>query len=174
MRNLFILGSGLFIGLIGAVLFLRAGIPVALVALIFWLVGGAIGLSLLQFAFLRNCIQESALVAKARPLQSFLIGLLVFEVPIFGASCFHLAGAEDLAGLAILTFFGSLLIVLWPANVAFLIGQSLIPEESKPKQVAAGSFVAATSLLVPVLGWAWLLYLAALTTGGFCLRGRNA
>jgi xanthosine utilization system XapX-like protein len=174
MRNLFTLGSGLFIGLIGAVLFLRAGIPPALAALVFWLVGGVIGISLLQFAFLKNCVQQSAQAAKAKPLRSFLTGLLVLEIPILAASCFQLAGAPELAGLAVFAFFGALLLILWPANVAFLIGQRLLPEESKPRQVAAGSFIAATSLFVPVLGWLWLFYLAALTTGGFCLRGRYA
>jgi len=174
MRNLLTLGTGLILGLVGALLFLRAGVPPALAALIFWMVGGAIGLSLLQFAFLGRPVQESIQAAQARPLRALLVGVLILEVPLLAANCFRLAGAQELGALALLVFFGALLLLLWPANVAYLVGRRLLPEESHPRQVAAGSFVAATSLLVPVVGWLWLFYLVALTTGGFCLRGRYA
>ena len=174
MKHFFTLGIGLILGLIGATLFLRAGVPPALAALVFWMVGGAIGLSLLQYAFMKSSVQSSARAAAAKPLRSFLTGVLVLEIPVLAASCFKLAGADALSGLALLLFFGSLVLVLWPANVAYLIGQRLAPEESKTRQVTAGSFVASTALLVPVLGWLWLFYLVALSTGGFCLRGRYA
>lgn len=174
MRKVLPLGLGLFLGLIGAVLFLRAGFPPALIAVIFWLVGGAIGISLLQFAFLRSTVERSAEAVRARPLRAFLTGLLVLEIPILAASCFQLAGAQGLAALSLLTFFGGLLLLLWPANVSYLVGQRLAPGESKNSQVAAGSLVVAGSALVPVLGWLWLGYLVVVCTGGFCLRGRYA
>ena len=168
------LGLGLFLGLIGAVLFLSAGFPPALVAVIFWGAGGAIGISLLQFAFLGKTVERSTEVARANPLRSFLTGVLVLEVPVLAASCFQLAGARGLAGLSLLIFFGSLLLLLWPANVSYLVGQRVAPDESKNRQVAAGSLVVAGSTLVPILGWLWLFYLVVVCTGGFCLRGRYA
>ena len=174
MRKILPLGLGLFLGLVGAVLFLRAGLPPALVALVFWMVGGAIGISLLQYAFLASTVEESVRAARARPLRSFLTGVLVLELPVLAASCFQLAGAPGLAALCLLLFFGSLLLLLWPANVAYIIGQRLAPEESRPRQVTAGSLVATSSLLVPIFGWLWLAYLVTLSTGGFCLRGHYA
>lgn len=174
MKHFLTLGIGLILGLIGAILFLRAGIPPALAALVFWMVGGGIGLSLLQFAFMKNAVQDSARAASAKPLRSFLTGVLVLEIPVLAASCFKLAGADGLSAVALVLFFGSLVLLLWPANVAYLVGQRLAPEETRTRQVAAGSFVAATALLVPILGWLWLFYLVALSTGGFCLRGRYA
>lgn len=175
MRHLLTLSAGLIFGLIGAILFLRAGVPPALAALVFWMIGGAIGISLLQFAFLKNCVQDSAQAAKAKPLRAFLVGLLVLEIPFFAASCFSLGGAKELGAFALFVFFGVMTLVLWPANISYLVGQKLLPQElSKTRQVTAGSLVASTSLLVPVFGWLWLCYLAVLTTGGFCLRGRYA
>jgi hypothetical protein len=174
MGKFFTLGIGLGLGMVGALLFLRAGLPPAAAALVFWMVGGAVGLSLMQFAFLGEPVHQSVRAAQASPLRAFLLGLLVLEVPLLAANCFRLAGADGLGGLALVLFFGGFSLLLWPANVAYLIGQRLAPEESRPRQVAAGSFVSATSLLVPVLGWLWLFYLVTLTTGGFCLRGRNA
>jgi NADH:ubiquinone oxidoreductase subunit 6 (subunit J) len=174
MRKFLPLGLGLFLGLIGAVLFLSAGFPPALVAVIFWLAGGAIGISLLQFAFLGKTVESATEAARAKPLRAFLTGLLVMELPILAASCFQLAGAEGLAALSLLVFFGSLLLLLWPANVSYLVGQRVAPGESKNRQVAAGSLVVASSMLVPVLGWLWLMYLVVVCTGGFCLRGRYA
>ncbi|MCA9781156.1 MAG: hypothetical protein KC800_30760, partial [Candidatus Eremiobacteraeota bacterium] len=110
----------------------------------------------------------------ARPLRAFLTGLLVMELPVLAASCFRLAGAPGLAALSLLLFFGTLVLLLWPANVAYIVGRRLAPEESRQRQVTAGSLVATSSLLVPVIGWLWLAYLVTLSTGGFCLRGRYA
>ena len=174
MGKIFPLGLGLFLGLMGAVLFLRAGLPPAFVAMIFWMVGGAIGISLLQFAFLGKTVEESAQAAQASPVRAFLTGILVLELPVLAASCFQLAGASGLAALSLLLFFGSLILLLWPANVAYIIGRRLAPEDSRQRQVAAGSLVAPSSLLVPIFGWLWLAYLVVLSTGGFCLRGRYA
>lgn len=173
MRHVLSLSTGLIFGLIGAVLFLRAGIPPALVALVFWMLGGAIGISLLQFTFLTKCIQDSSRAARAKPLKAFLVGLLVFEIPFLAASCFSLGGEQEIGVLALFLFFGVMSLLLWPATISYLVGQKLLPQESsKTRQVTAGSLVASTSLLVPVFGWLWLSYLAVLTTGGFCLRGR--
>ena len=169
MGKIFPLGLGLFLGLMGAVLFLRAGLPPAFVAMIFWMVGGAIGISLLQFAFLGKTVEESAQAAQASPVRAFLTGILVLELPVLAASCFQLAGASGLAALSLLLF-----LLLWPANVAYIIGRRLAPEDSRQRQVAAGSLVATSSLLVPIFGWLWLAYLVVLSTGGFCLRGRYA
>ena len=174
MKHLLTLASGLFLGLIAALLLLRAGFPPALAALIFWLVGGVIGVSLLQFAFLKKTIFESSRVIKVKPLRAFLTGVVVLEIPLLAASCFHLGGADPLAWLSVSAFFGGFVLLLWPANMAFLVGQRLAPQESLPRQVAAGSFIIATSLLVPIFGWLWLAYLATLVTGGFALRGRYA
>jgi hypothetical protein len=174
MRQFLPLGLGLFLGLIGAVLFLSAGFPPAFVAVVFWAAGGAIGISLLQFAFLGRTVELATAVARAKPLRSFLTGILVMELPLLAASCLKLAGAEGLAVLSLLLFFGSLLLLLWPANVSYLVGQRVAPSESKNRQVAAGSLVVAASAMVPVLGWLWLLYLVVVCTGGFCLRGRYA
>jgi xanthosine utilization system XapX-like protein len=174
MRKLLPLGLGLLLGLVSAVLFLSAGFPPALVAVLFWMAGGAIGISLLQFAFLGRTVERSTEVAQVRPLRSFLTGLLVMELPILAASCFKLAGAEGPAIVSLLVFFGSLLLLLWPANVSFLVGQRVAPLESKNRQVVAGSLVVAGAAFVPVLGWLWLLYLVVVCTGGFCLRGRYA
>lgn len=174
MRNFLTLASGLFLGMISAVLFLRAGVPPAVVALVLWMVGGAIGISLMQFAFLNRSIQASTQAAGARPLRSFLVGLLVLLVPIFAASCLKLLGADGLASLSVILFFGGLTLLIWPANIAYLVGRRLLPEAPETRQVTAGSFVTSTALLVPVFGWLWLFYLATLTAGGFCLRGRHA
>ena len=174
MRKFLPLGLGLFLGLIGAVLFLSAGLPPALIAVVFWIAGGAIGISLLQFAFIGNTVEQSTQAARARPLRAFLTGILVMELPILAASCFQLAGARGLAWLSLLLFFGSLLLLLWPANVSYLVGQRVAPQESKNRQVASGSLVVASAMLVPVLGWLWLMYLVVVCTGGFCLRGRYA
>ena len=174
MRKFLPLGLGLFLGLVGAVLFLSAGLPPALVAFVFWMVGGAIGISLLQFAFLGKMVEESIQAAQARPFRAFLTGVLVLELPVFAASCFQLAGAQGLAALSLLLFFGALTLLIWPANVAYFIGRRLAPEESRQRQVTAGSLVATSSLLVPVFGWLWVAFLVVLSTGGFCLRGRYA
>ena len=112
MGKIFPLGLGLFLGLMGAVLFLRAGLPPAFVAMIFWMVGGAIGISLLQFAFLGKTVEESAQAAQASPVRAFLTGILVLELPVLAASCFQLAGASGLAALSLLLFFGSLILLL--------------------------------------------------------------
>ena len=167
------LASGLILGLMASLLLLRAGFPPALAAIAFWMVGGAIGLSLMQFAFLKSTVQESARIIGLNPIRALLTGVVVLEVPVLAASCFHLAGAEALAWLCLFFFFGGFLLVLWPANIAYLVGKKLAPEQSLTRQVVAGSFVATTSLFIPILGWIWLLYLAVLTTGGFCLRGRH-
>lgn len=174
MRTFATLSSGLVLGLLAALLFLRAGIPPALAALVLWMVGGVIGLSLLQYAFLQDTVRTSTRAARENPLRAFLVGVLVLMVPFLSASCFKLAGAQELGALSLLLFFSTLLLILWPANIAYIIGERLAPELSRTRQVAAGSFVAATSLLIPVFGWIWLFYLAALSTGGFCLRGRYA
>lgn len=172
MRNTLSLGAGLLLGLMGAVLFLRAGLPPAIIAILFWMTGGAVGISLLQFAFFKESVQATALAAKARPLRAFLLGLLVLEVPFLVWSCCRLAGSTKLAGLVLIFCFGVLLLALWPANISYLVGQKLAPELKPHQQVTGGSLVVASSLLVPVFGWLWLCYLAALTTGGFCLRGQ--
>ncbi len=174
MRNFLTLASGLILGLISAVLFLRAGVPPALVALVLWTVGGTIGISLMQFAFLNRSIQASTQAAVAKPLRAFLLGVLVLLVPIFAASCLKLLGADGLATLSVILFFGGLILLIWPANIAYLVGRRLLPEAPETRQVTAGSFVTSTALLVPILGWIWIFYLATLTTGGFCLRGRYA
>ena len=72
------------------------------------------------------------------------------------------------------SFCGCCRPLLWPAHVAYIIGRRLAPEESRQRQVTAGSLVATSSLLVPIFGWLWLAYLVVLSTGGFCLRGRYA
>lgn len=174
MRHFLTLGSGLLLGLIASILLLSAGFPPAFAAAVLWIVGGAIGLSLIQFAFLKRPIAEAVETAGKRPLRSFLVGVLVMEVPILAASLIRLGGAEELGALCLLAFFGGLLVLYWPAAVAFQIGQRLSPQHSGARQVTAGTMVATSSLMIPVLGWIWIAVLATTSLGGWCLRGRYA
>ena len=174
MRHLLTLGSGLLLGLVASILFLSAGFPPAFAALILWIVGGAIGLSLLQFAFLKRSITEAIETSKRRPLRSFLVGILVMELPILAASLIRLGGAEELSAFCLLLFFGGLLVVYWPAAISLQIGQRLSPEHSGNRQVTAGTVVATSSMMIPILGWLWIGVLATTSLGGWCLRGRYA
>ena len=174
MRSLFTVSVGLICGVMTSLLLLRAGFPPALAALVFWMIAGGIGLSLMQFAFLGKLVQDSARAAEAAPLRAFLLGFLLLEVPFLVFSTLRLMGAREPAALALVAAFGGLVLVFWPANVSLQIGRRLLPEEPRVKQVTAGSVVAATALFIPVLGWLWLLFLAARGAGGLCLRGRHA
>lgn len=174
MKTFLTLSSGIIMGLLGALLLVRAGFPPAIGGILLWVLGGAIALSLLQFAFLQSTIRASAEAAKKQPLRAFLLGILILLVPILAASCMSLGGAEELGALAIGLFFGGVFMVFWPAAVSYEIGQRLAPQQTGAGRVTAGSLVATSSLMLPVLGWLWLFYLTALTTGGLCLRGRHA
>lgn len=174
MRTFLTLSCGLFAGLLASLVLVRAGFPPALAGLVLWMTGGIFGLSILQFAFLSGVIHRSVHVARTRPLRAFLTGLLVLEVPVLIASMIFLAGGKELAVLLLgLVVFG-LALLFWPAAISYQIGQRLSPEATGPGQVLAGSAVLSGTLLVPVLGWIWLLGLGLMATGGCFLRGRYA
>lgn len=174
MRTFLTLSAGLFAGLLASLILVRAGFPPALAGLVLWMTGGVFGLSLLQFAFLKTIIQRSTQAARARPVRAFLMGLLVLELPVFAASLINLAGGKEAAvSLLALSSLGMVLL-FWPAAISYHIGQRLAPDSSGPGQVLAGSAVFSGTLLVPVLGWAWLLGLGVMATGGCCMRGRHA
>ena len=174
MRTFLTLSAGLFAGLLASLILVRAGFPPALAGLVLWMTGGVFGLSLLQFAFLKNLIQRSTQTARARPFRAFLLGLLVLELPVLAASLINLAGGRELAVLLLALSGIGLLLLFWPAAISYHIGQRLAPESTAPGQVLAGSAVFSGTLLVPVLGWAWLFGLGVMATGGCCLRGRHA
>lgn len=174
MKTLLTLSSGIMMGLFSALLLIRAGFPPALAGVFLWIIGGAIALSLLQFAFLQKTIRDSAEAAKEQPLRAFLVGVLILLVPVLAASCMSLGGAQELGAFAIFVFFGLVFMIFWPAAVSYVIGQRLAPQHTGPGRITAGSVVATSSLMLPVLGWLWLFYLTALTTGGLALRKQHA
>lgn len=174
MRTFLTLCSGVLMGIFGALLLVRAGFPPAVAGLLLWMLGGAIGLSLLQFAFLSGVIQDSTEASRRQPLRAFLVGILVLLIPILAASCMSLGGAKQLGAFSIIAFFSLTFLIFWPAAVSYQIGQRLAPHHSGPGRVTAGSVVATSSLMLPVLGWLWLFYLTVLSTGGLCLRARHA
>lgn len=174
MKHLLTLASGLLMGLVASLLLLSAGFPPAFAAVVLWIAGGAIGLSLLQFAFLGRSIIEAAEASKRTPLRSFLVGILIMEIPVLAASLIRLGGAEQLGALCLILFFGGLLVVYWPAAVSFQIGQRLSPHHSGSRQVTAGTVVATSSLMIPILGWIPIAILATSSLGGWCLRRHHA
>lgn len=174
MRTFLTLSAGLLAGLVASLVLVRAGFPPALAGMVLWMTGGVFGLSLLQFAFLNGVIHRSTHVARARPLRAFLTGLLVLEVPVLAASMIALAGGKQLAVLLLVLVVLALAVLFWPAAISYQIGQRLAPESTGPGQVLAGSAVLSGTLLVPVLGWLWLLSLGLMATGGCFLRGRYA
>ncbi len=173
MKSYVTLGAGLFFGLLAGLLARGAGLPGAAAAFIFWLVGAVFGLSLLQFAFFRTPLRKAMETARREPLRSFLLGLLVLEIPILGASCLNLIGARPLAVAVLVIFFGALILLFWPAAVAQQIGSRLLPQGEGPQQILVGSAVTSGTCLVPVFGWAWLLILALMATGGLVPRIRH-
>lgn len=174
MRTVLTLSAGLFAGLLASLLLVRAGFPPALAGLVLWAAAGILGLSLLQFAFLRNIIRQSTQAARKQPLRAFLTGLLALEIPVLLASLLRLGGSPRLAALLLLFLGAALITLFWPAAISLQIGQRLAPDCDEPGQVLAGSAVFSGTLLIPVLGWLWLLALGLLATGGCCLRGRYA
>lgn len=173
LRTFLTLSAGLIGGVLASLLLVRAGFPPAFAGLVLWLVAAVFGLSLLQFAFLRGAIQRSAREALRRPLRAFLTGLLVLEVPVLLASLLHLNGATDAGGVLLLLVFSALTILFWPGAISYQIGQRLAPDSGDPGQLLAGSAVLSGTLLLPVVGWLWLLGLGLLVTGGCCLRERH-
>lgn len=174
MRTFFTLSSGILLGILGALLLVRAGFPPAVAGLLLWMVGGAVGLSLLQYAFLQRVITESTEASRRQPLRAFLVGILVLLVPVLAASCMSLGGAQELGVFSVVLFFSLTFLIFWPAAVSYQIGDRLAPHHNGAGRVTAGSVVATSSLMLPVLGWLWLFYLTVLSTGGLCLRGRHA
>jgi energy-converting hydrogenase Eha subunit E len=152
--------------MLASLLLVRAGFPPGLVGVVLWMAGGVFGLSLLQFAFLSGPIHRSAMTARQRPLRSFLVGLLVMEMPVLAASLFYLAGAKDMAVLLLVLVGAALTMLFWPAAISYQIGQRLAPDANGPGQVLAGSAVFSGTLLIPVFGWLWLFALGLLATGG--------
>ena len=169
MRTFLTLSAGLFAGLLASLILVRAGFPPALAGLVLWMTGGVFGLSLLQFAFLKSTIQRSTQATRARPFRAFLLGLLILELPVLAASLVNLAGGRQAAVLLLALLSLGLVLIFWPAAISYHIGQRLAPESSGPGQVLAGSAVLSGTLLVPMLGWAWLLGLGVMATGGCCL-----
>jgi hypothetical protein len=139
-------------------------IALALVAIV---VGAAIDALLLLIATVcPGVVRRARGSVEKMPIRSFLIGLINFVFFGLIAAAF-LSGREliQVFGLIVLTVLMSL-VVAGLAAVASMLGERLLPDAVRGRQMLAGGLVLELASLVPLVGWIAVPLFAGITGYG--------
>ena len=142
-------------------------ISVLAVAMVIVVAGTSIDALLLLVATVFPAVVRRARAGvETMPIRSFLIGLINFL--FFGLiSAALLSGRElvQVLGLLVLTVLLSL-VAAGLAVVASMVGERLVPDAGRARQILTGGLVLVLAALVPLVGWIAVPLLAGMTGYG--------
>ncbi len=159
-------GAGLFLGVLGGGLVIRAGAPPALAGLALLSAAGLVGLNLLELALWHKTIARIRQAVEGVPVRALLVGILTVLMGVLLASISAGTKVAPLSALFLVGCFSLALLGGVPAATAQLVGARLEPEAPLSRQTVVGTLVLFCAMLLPVVGWLLALGLVLTTLGG--------